>query len=141
MGRIIAGVVAGILAAFAAVYAVELIGRFFYPAANVDVSDIEQLKAMMATMTIGAKLFVAGAWFVGAFAGGLVAALIVRRPWAAWTPAIVVALAALANILVMPHPAWMQVSAFVLPLLGGLLARRLVPMRDVADDEPADVAA
>lgn len=136
MGRNILGVAAGVLAAFATVYLVELIGRQFFPlSADIDIRDPEQLRALIATLSTGAKVFVVAGWFGGALVGGIVAAAIVRRPWAAWTPAGVVAATALLNVSMIPHPFWMQVSAVVLPLIGGLIARRLMPMHYAYETE------
>lgn len=122
MARIIGGLVAGLVAAFAAIWLVELIGHQFYPMPPVDVTDRAALEALIASLPTGAMLFVAFAWFCGALVGGAVAARISHRRWAAWAIAAIVALAAILNVLMLPHPVWMQIAALVAPLLGGWLA-------------------
>ena len=39
--------------------------------------------------------------------------------------ATLILIAAVANIVMFPHPMWMNVAAFVAPLLGGLVGARL----------------
>jgi hypothetical protein len=92
----------------------------------------------------GAMAFTVAAWFAGALAGGIVANLIANRRWPAWVMAGVVALASILNVLVIPHPDWVQIAAFVVPVLGGLIARHLVtpkPETPSAPRESADAEA
>jgi hypothetical protein len=138
MIRSILGVIAGIVVAVLTVMAVQGLGHALYPyPADVDLNDPEQIARVFPTIPIAAKLFVVAAWFGGALAGAAVAKAIAGRDWAAWTIAVLIAIGALANIFVIPHPVWMQVSAVVAPLLGGLIANHLVRRRErVARAEP-----
>jgi hypothetical protein len=125
MGRTILGIVIGIVAAFAAIWVIEMVHHVVYPVpGGVRMTDTDGLARYIAGMSLAQMLFIAGGWFAGALAGGLVAAKIARRGAAAWAVAGLVALAAIGNILYVAHPLFLQVSAVVAPLLGGWLARR-----------------
>lgn len=144
MLRIILGIVAGIVAAFAGVMAIELTGHQFFPQpSDLNMRDPEQIRAAIDALPLGAMLFVIAAWFGGALVGGVVAKLISQRVWAAWAIAGVVALAGIMNILMIPHPLLMQIGAVAAPLLGGLLAAHIgrpQPGRTAAANEPGEGA-
>lgn len=126
MVRNIGGILAGILAGFLAIWLIEMIGHVFYPLpSDITLGNREQLAALIRGMPLGAQAFVVAAWLGGALVGGAVAYRIVGRRWAPWTIAGFVALASILNILMIPHPEWMQVGAVVAPLLGGFLAAHL----------------
>ena len=123
MVRNIAGVVAGLIVAVLTVMVVQAIGHQLYPyPADVDLRDPEQIAAVFPTIPVAAKLFVVAAWFGGALLGGIVAKLITGRNWAAWTIAVLIAVAGVMNLFIIPHPVWMQIAAVAAPLLGGLIA-------------------
>ena len=131
MIRSILGVVLGIVAAVLTVMAVQAIGHQLYPyPADVDLNDPEAIARVFPTIPTAAKLFVVAAWFGGALVGAAVAKLITGRAWAAWTIAVLMAIAAVMNLFIIPHPVWMQFSAILAPLLGGLVANHLVKRRD-----------
>lgn len=123
MGRTVLGIAAGILVAFATVFAIDLAGHQIYPLpSDLNMHDPEAVGAFIRTMPPGALAFVLIAWFVGAVDGGIVAALISRRAWTVWPIAALVAVAGIVNVLMIPHPALLQIGAVVAPLLGGLAA-------------------
>ena len=144
MIRNILGIVVGLVVAVLAVMAVQALGHALYPyPADIDLNDPEQIARIFPTIPLPAKLFVVAAWFGGALAGAAVAKAIAGRDWAAWTIAVLIAIGAVTNIFVIPHPVWMQLSAVVAPLLGGLIANHLVRRRDHAarsDPEARDAA-
>ena len=122
MSRILMGLVAGAVAAFASVWLVETIGHLVYPVqADMSSGNEEQMAALVRGLPRGALAFVVAAWFVGALVGGAVAAIISRRRWTAWLIAALVGLASIMTIFMIPHPEWMQVSALIAPLLGGVV--------------------
>jgi hypothetical protein len=130
MLRTIGGLLAGIIVAFATIWAIELASHQIYGApSGVDPRDREAVAAVIRGMETGALGLVVFAWFGGALVGGVVAGLIALRRWAAWTVAGVVALASILNILFYPHPDWMQVMAFIAPALGGLVAGHFTAAR------------
>jgi len=131
MGRLILGIVLGVVAAFATVFAVDLAGHQIYPLpSGLDMDDYQAVGAYVGSRPAGAVAFVFLAWFLGAFDGGVVAAAISRRAWTAWPVAALVAAAGVATVLMIRHPVLQQIGAVAVPLLGGfvasLAARRIV---------------
>lgn len=130
MARLIGGIVAGILAAFATVWIVDLAGHMIYPLpSDLSMGDFEAVGGYLQSMPAGALAFVVAAWFAGALVGGLAAALISERRWTAWLIAVLVAVAGVLNILLIPHPVLLQIAAIVAPALGGLVASQLARRR------------
>ncbi len=131
MIRGILSVIVGLLAGSAVARLLQWIGQRFYPApAGVDLQSLEALQQYVATAPTGMLLSILAAWAGGAFAGGLVAALLSERRRGLHALAVGALQAALAIALftMIPHPAWFMllgVSLF-LPLagLGGLVVGR-----------------
>jgi hypothetical protein len=116
--------------AFATVFAIDLAGHQIYPLpSDLNLRDPEAVGAFIGTMPTGALALVLIAWFAGALDGGVVAALISRRAWTVWPVAAFVAVAGIVTVLMIPHPALLQIGAVVAPLLGGfaasLIARKM----------------
>jgi hypothetical protein len=133
MGRLIGGILAGIVAAFVTVWVIDLIGHTIYPVpTGLDIYDKAAVAAFIASLPVGAQVFVAFAWFAGALDGGLVAALIGRRRWTVWLIAALVACAGVLNVLMIPHPLLLQIAAVAAPLLGGLVASWIVRTNGIA---------
>lgn len=131
MARALLGMAAGILVAFATVFAIDLAGHQIYPLpSDLNMNDPEAVGTFIETMPPAALAIVVIAWVVGAFDGGLVAAFISRRAWTVWPIAGLVAAAGVVNVLMIPHPALLQIGAVAAPLLGGffasLIAHRMV---------------
>ena len=123
MGRLILGIAAGLLVAFATVFAIDLAGHQIYPLpSDLNLHDPEAVGAFIRTMPSGALALVLIAWFVGALGGGVVAAAISRRAGTVWLVAALVAVAGVVNVLMIPHPVLLQIGAVVAPLLGGFAA-------------------
>ena len=122
MLKVVAGVVTGLVVAVAAIYVIWLIGLQFYPfPAEGGRVSLESEGALIQSMPTGAQLFIALAWLGGALLGSLTAAQISRHLWPGWLVAALVALISIANIVMFPHPEWMQLAAFIIPVLGGLI--------------------
>lgn len=123
MLKIVAGLAAGLIVALAAIYVIWLVGLQVYPLpAESGFESLESEGALIQAMPTGALLFIAAAWFGGAFIGALTASSISRRLWTGWVVAALVACISISNIVMFPHPEWMQVAAFIVPMIGGLLA-------------------
>ena len=127
MGRIIAGVVLGIIAAFAAQAMIDILTNLIFPAPAVDMWDKSQVEAVLAGRPAGALALTALAYLIGALAGGYVAQAVARRSWALWVPVGLMELFALVIAFAYPLPGWTKIAVIVAPILGGLLARRLAP--------------
>lgn len=109
MGRIIAGVVAGIIVFFAILGGSELLARQIAPSAGSG--------AMLAV--------VAAAYFLSALAGSYTAAKISHRSWTIWLITLLVLAGAVWSLLQFHQPLWMQIASVAAPILGGLVAQRL----------------
>jgi len=120
MGRIVLGIVAGILTVIVAVGTVEFAAHLLLPVASDS-----------APMPAAVQILVLAAYFVGAFLGAVAAERISNRLWTAWAIAAVVAAGAVWSMFVIPHPQWLQVAAVIVPFLGAVAARH-VPVRAAA---------
>jgi hypothetical protein len=123
--RTAAGIIAGVLVAFAAVALIELVGHQVVPVpSDLGLRNPESPEPL-AGVPLAAKLIVVFAWFAGTLAGSAVALRVTRVAWCGWLVAAVVAVAAIANILMIPHPFWMQLAAVLAPVLGAVVAHHL----------------
>jgi len=116
MGKNIAAGVAGILIAGALVWLIEMLGHYVYPPPpDLNFADPEAMGAYVATLPMGAFLFVGGAWFVATLGGTYVACKIGdAKPM---TYAIIVGglmlVATAANLMMIPHPLWFSVLGVI----------------------------
>lgn len=123
--RQLLGVVLGIAVAIGVVFVVETIGHALLPVpTDYDPMTEDGAARYLREAPIAAKLGLVFGWFAGALAGGWVAVRIGGRARLAWIVAGLIALAGVANIMMIPHPLWMQVAAVTAPLLAGWLASR-----------------
>lgn len=126
MLRTVLGIVAGVVVAFVALMALEMAGHAAMPPpAGLDPADPEDLKQMVASASLAAKAWVVFAWFAAVVAGGWVARRLSRKAWAGWVIAGLIVVGGIANIMMIPHPLWMQTAAVAAPLLGGWIVTRL----------------
>ncbi|MCX4241559.1 hypothetical protein [Paraliomyxa miuraensis] len=127
MGRRIGGLVLGIVAAGLVVMLVEGLGHAMFPPQ----AGFDPAAPNLALVPVGAIALVALAWTLGPLAGGLVCTLVGKPPGP--VPALVVGLfflaADVANLAMIPSPAWLWVVGIAAPLpaawLGFAAARRL----------------
>ncbi|MGZ9099612.1 MAG: hypothetical protein ACXW3O_07915 [Brevundimonas sp.] len=126
MLRTILGIVAGVVLAFVVIMALEMVSYVaFPPPAGLDPADPEDLKRIAAAAPMAAKVWVVFCWFAGALAGGWLARRLSRTTWAGWVIAGLIALGGIANVMMIPHPLWMQIAAVAAPLLAGWIVTRL----------------
>lgn len=131
MGRSILAVLAGLLMGGVVMAAVEWAGYHLYPLpAGIDATDPAQLQVVMQQLPIGAWLFVLVAWFFGAVDGALLAAwLAPSRPWRyALLVVALLALAASANVLLLPHPDWFVAATPVVFIAAWLVGGKIGAM-------------
>jgi len=109
LGGIIAGLVVGVFV----IACVELSGMVYPLPAGVDPADTEALKLHIAQLPLGAFLFVLAAWGAGAFLGSWTATRLVtpRTPARGLIVGVVLLAASVANMVMLPHPAWFWVAA------------------------------
>lgn len=143
--RSFAAIVAGIVAGFIGLMLVAVVGEAVFPTSiAVNLRDPAQIKAGFAALPVSLKIVTTLGWFASGLVGGLVAKWISGRIWPVWTVAGFFALYVMANIAILPMPAWMQAASLAAPLLGAALAHHYGPGRrvsrdlDEADDDPDD---
>jgi hypothetical protein len=126
MVRLILGIIAGLIAAVITVALVEALGHMIYPPpAGVDISDPEQLSAIMSTIPLGAKIAVLVAWAIGIVVGSAVAIIIGRKTWPAWVVGGAVLLMGAITMYMIPHPLWMIIATPLTTVLAVILSIRL----------------
>ena len=138
--RAIGGILAGIVAAVAAIMAVGLVGGMFF-SVEVPTDPIQNAEATAAALgsaPVGAQILLVLSWFAGGLAGAAAAKWVSRVSWPGWTVACGLALL-LATTFLAPLPVWMQVLAVIGPLVGGLIADMMV--RGGAGGPAADAQA
>jgi hypothetical protein len=128
MGRKILAVVAGVILAGLVVYGVQAIGhRVYPPPEGLNMKDMEAMKAYVATLPVGALLFVLVAYILGSFAGGWLAAKIARASQIplALTVGGVQLLFGIMNLVVIPHPTWFAIATVLAFLPAAYLGGKL----------------
>ncbi len=126
MLRTIPGIFAGAVVAVVLLMVLEMAGHAAMPPpAGLDPADPEDLKQMVASASVAAKAWVVFGWFAAVLAGGWLARRLSRKDWAGWVIAGLILLGGIANIMMIPHPLWMQIAAIAAPLLGGWVVTRL----------------
>jgi len=128
--RSFVAVMGGMVVAVTIVSVCDLIAGTFHPLpAGLDLSDRAQVAAHAAAAPTSALLVVLLGWILGPFAGGLVASRVAARSRKqyAWVIAGVLLAATAANLLAIPHPAWMVVGALLGVPGAGWLAARFAP--------------
>ena len=121
----------GIMVGGLAVWAVEMLGHYFYPPpANFDFSDKFALEAFITNAPFGSKLFIILGYALGSFVGGLITELIAQGKTLA-TPLITgtfLMIAGIINMTDIPHPLWMAITciAVFIPFayLGAIVVRK-----------------
>ncbi len=142
--RTFLGILAGICVAFATVTLLQALINMAFPLpSDLNYLDPEQVSALFASFPPHIFALVLLTYFLAGLLGSYVTILIVGEGWPMWVPAILVALAALMNVVTYPHPVWAQIGGVLAPLLGAMVARRLPGRRTtiVIDDTPNDVGA
>ncbi len=122
--------VVGATVASTLIAATEALGHAVYPIpAGLDVANLQQFEGYVQSLPVGALLFVAAAWAVGAFAGGMSAALVAGshpRLFAYLIGGLVLA-ATIANLISVPHPAWVVAVGITGIGLASIAAATLAP--------------
>ena len=121
---IVIGLIAGAIAAI--IVGIVAVGATFSLPPGTDPGNMDMLVRTMMAMPQATRIALAFAWFAGGFGGAAVAKLIARRTWAAWVVALIVAAYFGLNGLALTLPLWGTLLWIAAPLLGGLLANRLV---------------
>ncbi len=139
MIRNVAAALAGLVTAFLLIYLIELLGHTIYPPPpGLDKTDAEAIRAYISTLPVLPLLFPMFAYFIGTFAGTLLAATIGDlRPFIfAAIVGLFVLAGTIANLIVIPHPLWFAIIALVGIIVSAWLATVLAPSPAVTEDSP-----
>jgi hypothetical protein len=127
--RVTLGIIIGTLVAFGLVAVIEAMGHKVYPVPpDVDISNLDQVKAYAATLPAGALVLVVAGWIIGTLGGGLAGSLVARHR-AVFISRFVGALmmcATILNLVLIPHPAWTAIAAVAGIVLAAWFAGRLM---------------
>lgn len=130
MGRKILAMIGGVIFAGLVVFAVQKLGHQVYPPPeNLDTKNLEAMKAYVASLPMGAMLFVLLSYVVGTFAGGWLATKIARVPQmhVPLTVGGIQLFFGIINLVMIPHPLWFAIASVLVFLpaayLGGKLGK------------------
>lgn len=124
--RTILATLGGLIVGVIIIMGIEMASHIvFPPPEGVDFKDPEQLKTIMASAPLGAKLAVLLAWGLGVFGGGAAGVLMSgRKKIPATIIAFLLLIATGLNLFLIPHPNWMIAGAVVAIVLGWYGATR-----------------
>ena len=128
MLRSILALLSGAILAALLIALVEYLGHtIFPPPPGMDPMDMESVKAAMKDAPAGALIFVLLAWAVGTFAGGSLAVRIAQRAPLVHAGIIgaLFLIGGVANMLVLPHPAWFWIPGILVFPAASCLAAKL----------------
>jgi hypothetical protein len=128
MFKNILAVLLGLVASSFIIFALEILGHIIYPApANLDLNDMEALKAFTSSAPPIVFVLVIIAYALGSFVGGIIAAAIAiknKMTKAITVGGILMGLGAY-NLFMIPHPVWTIIISIFLFIpcswLGGAL--------------------
>ena len=127
MGRIILGIIAGVVIAGAIVFAVELIGNLVAPPpADFDIGDPIDVRARGGGLPMVAFALVLAGWVLGTALGSWAAVRIGQRPvaWPGLVVGAVIFASTIYNIMTIPHPIWfVGISLIAIPIVSWFGAR------------------
>ena len=114
------GVIAGLVAAFVMVFAVEMISHMIYPPPIIDdPTDYAALAELLKMAPVGALLIVILGHFIGMFVGTVIALKIAKEKSAAYIVIGVFMLLTFMNFYLIKHPLWFVISDVAAVALGG----------------------
>ena len=136
MIRMLLGTVTGITIAIATVMIMQKIGHSVFPPPDMDPTDTEAFKTYVASMPIGALLFVLASYLVGVFDGVFIACLIARMKYHVFGVIVggLMLVATIANLILIPHPLWFSIAAVlgivVFTVIAVFIAIRALPVQE-----------
>lgn len=135
IARSVFAVVGGILAAGIVVMLIQMVSFVLYPLPEgLDPTNNEAFIAHVRTLPAGAFLIVLASWFIGPMVGAIVAGVMARG--SALRHAIPIGLvflvAAIFNLLAIPHPMWFWAPGLLAGPLGAWMGAGLVTRRQAS---------
>lgn len=136
--RSVAAVLAGVVAAGVIVAALEAINaRLFNLPEGIDASDMEAMRRAVAALPQSAFILLLAGWGIGTLMGAWIAARLAPkapRVHGAIVTAVLLA-AGVANMVMLPHPAWVWVVGILLFVTGGCAGTHLA-LRSLKTPQP-----
>lgn len=115
MPRTILSIVAGLVVAFALVFATDALFHALAPSAAPTAGEMADRTGMATYVARQPDSVLAGlalGWAIAALAGAILAARLARRGrWPGWVVGVLVLAATIANFVLVPHPGWMVALA------------------------------
>lgn len=129
MLRLILSIVGGVIIAFVIVMAGDMLSQSLATSAGPPPTDMNDRAAMEAYMAgLPTMVFIAmlATWTVAAFTAAAFAARFGRRgAWPGWVAGGLFLCATAANLLMIPHPAWMAITGVVLVVAAAWFGARM----------------
>jgi len=133
--RSIGAVIAGLVVTFLLVFASEGIShKIFPPPPGMNMSDMVQVKAFVATLPLSALLIVLTGWLIATFVGTWVATKIARGPIAGFILGALLLAVGIANAFIIPQPLWFSITSFVIYIGATVVGVRAGMVRPVVYD-------
>lgn len=131
MSPVVRRIVAVLAAFFGAAIFVMLgdwLAHKFFPTPGIDPNDMAQVEGAMrgGLIPLKALIVMAAGWVIGAFVGGTVALKVGREGGRGATMifAVLFTIGTIANLVMIPHPAWMWFVGVVAVPLAAIVAGR-----------------
>lgn len=124
MIRNLLAVIAGIASFVLLIMAVQWLGHQVYTPPELNPDKPDQIRAYLATMPVGAILFVGASYMLGAFGGTLLSGLIgtLKASYFGGIIGGLVLAFTISNLLVLPHPLWFNIAAPIAIVLASYAA-------------------
>ena len=123
--RSVLAVVAGLGLSIAVVGGVEALSSRLYPLPEgLDYNDRAAMTTAFSQLPAGAFVAVLVAWGLGALSGSFAAVYVSGRDTPGYVIGVLLGAAALANLLIVPHPLWVWAGAAILIPLGTAIGVR-----------------
>lgn len=128
MLRLISSIIVGVVIAFVIVMAGDMLSQSMAASAGpapTDMNDRAAMRAYVAGLPMTVFITMLATWTVAAFAAAAFAARFGRRgAWPGWVAAGLFLCATAANLLLIPHPAWMAIAGVLLVVAAGWFGAR-----------------
>lgn len=129
MLRLILSIVGGVIIAFVIVMAGDMLSQSLAVSAGsppTDMNDRAAMEAYMAGMPTMVFIAMLATWTVAAFTAAAFATRFGRRgAWPGWVAGGLFLCATAANLLMIPHPAWMAIAGVVLVVAAAWFGARM----------------
>lgn len=128
MLRLVLSIIGGVIVAFVLVFLGDMLSQSLAASAGpapTDMNDRTAMQAYVAGLPAAVLIVMLATWTVAAFAAAAFAARLGRRgAWPGWIAGGLFLCATGANLLMIPHPAWMAVAGVVLVVAAGWFGAR-----------------